>query len=61
MHANALGNLILPCDRTHTRVHTRIFRDFEGHNYAAVPRLLQPLMDNLESQTYETFEKDPTK
>jgi len=22
---------------------------------------LQPLMDNLESQTYETFEKDPTK
>lgn len=22
---------------------------------------LQPLMDNLESQTYETFERDPTK
>jgi protein arginine N-methyltransferase 5 len=22
---------------------------------------LQPLMDNLESQTYETFEKDPVK
>jgi protein arginine N-methyltransferase 5 len=22
---------------------------------------LQPLMDNLESQTYETFEKDPIK
>lgn len=25
------------------------------------PTSLQPLMDNLESQTYETFEKDPVK
>lgn len=25
------------------------------------PLILQPLMDNLESQTYEVFEKDPIK
>jgi len=29
------------------------------NDYLQVP--LQPLMDNLESQTYETFEKDPVK
>lgn len=29
------------------------------HDYLQAP--LQPLMDNLESQTYETFEKDPVK
>merc|ERR1712232_104770 len=29
------------------------------HDYLQAP--LQPLQDNLESQTYETFEKDPVK
>ena len=29
------------------------------HDYLQAP--LQPLMDNLESLTYETFEKDPIK
>jgi protein arginine N-methyltransferase 5 len=35
--------------------------DFEEpyHDYLQAP--LQPLMDNLESSTYETFEKDPVK
>ena len=29
------------------------------YDYLQAP--LQPLMDNLENQTYETFEKDPVK
>ena len=32
---------------------------FGYNDYLQSP--LQPLMDNLESQTYETFEKDPVK
>jgi type II protein arginine methyltransferase len=38
-----------------------------SHEAAEAPYLdylqspLQPLMDNLESQTYEAFEKDPVK
>lgn len=31
----------------------------ESADYLQAP--LQPLMDNLESQTYEAFEKDPVK
>ena len=34
---------------------------FEGPYYDYLQAPLQPLMDNLESQTYETFEKDPIK
>lgn len=32
-----------------------------GHNPDYLQAPLQPLMDNLESQTYEAFEKDPVK
>lgn len=35
--------------------------DFESPFYDTLQMPLQPLMDNLESQTYETFEKDPVK
>ncbi|TFJ82032.1 hypothetical protein NSK_006700 [Nannochloropsis salina CCMP1776] len=34
---------------------------FESPYYDFLQAPLQPLMDNLESQTYETFEKDPVK
>ena len=34
---------------------------FESPYYDYLQLPLQPLMDNLESQTYETFEKDPIK
>ncbi len=34
---------------------------FESPYYDYLQAPLQPLMDNLESQTYETFEKDPVK
>ena len=34
---------------------------FEGPYYDYLQAPLQPLMDNLESQTYETFERDPVK
>jgi type II protein arginine methyltransferase len=35
--------------------------EFEEPYYDYLQTPLQPLMDNLESQTYETFEKDPIK
>lgn len=35
--------------------------EFESPYYDYLQMPLQPLMDNLESQTYETFEKDPIK
>ena len=35
--------------------------DFESPYYDYLQAPLQPLMDNLESQTYETFERDPIK
>ena len=38
---------------------TRLEGDRASHVHAQVP--LQPLQDNLESQTYEVFEKDTTK
>ena len=34
---------------------------FESPYYDYLQSPLQPLMDNLESQTYEVFEKDPVK
>jgi protein arginine N-methyltransferase 5 len=34
---------------------------FESPYYDVLQAPLQPLMDNLESQTYETFERDPVK
>ena len=34
---------------------------FESPYYDYLQAPLQPLQDNLESQTYETFEKDPVK
>jgi hypothetical protein len=34
---------------------------FEGPFYDYLQSPLQPLMDNLESSTYEVFEKDPVK
>lgn len=34
---------------------------FEAPYYDCLQAPLQPLMDNLESQTYETFERDPVK
>ena len=34
---------------------------FESPYYDFLQAPLQPLMDNLESETYETFEKDPIK
>ena len=34
---------------------------FESPYYDFLQAPLQPLMDNLESSTYETFEKDPVK
>src|SRR3546814_17990248 len=39
---------------THDEYFTGPYKD-----YLQTP--LQPLMDNMESQTYETFEKDPIK
>ena len=36
-------------------------QEFESPYYDVLQMPLQPLMDNLESQTYETFEKDPVK
>ncbi len=33
--------------------------EYPYYNYLQTP--LQPLMDNLESQTYEVFEQDPVK
>lgn len=36
-----------------------VFVYFCAEDYLQAP--LQPLMDNLESQTYEAFEKDPVK
>lgn len=38
-----------------------IREDFESPYYDLLQAPLQPLMDNLESQTYETFERDPVK
>lgn len=35
--------------------------EFESPYYDYLQAPLQPLMDNLESQTYETFERDPVK
>lgn len=35
--------------------------EFESPYYDYLQAPLQPLMDNLESQTYETFERDPIK
>jgi len=34
---------------------------FESPYWDFLQAPLQPLMDNLESQTYETFERDPIK
>jgi protein arginine N-methyltransferase 5 len=34
---------------------------FEAPYWDYLQAPLQPLMDNLESQTYETFERDPVK
>lgn len=47
------------CQQQSSKIDSR--EEFEGpfYDYLQVP--LQPLGDNLESQTYETFEKDPVK
>jgi len=48
-------------------LHESRFPPFDAHELEEIPYFdflqapLQPLMDNLESQTYETFEKDSTK
>ena len=38
-----------------------IILHFEINNFEGFTILLQPLMDNLEAQTYETFERDAMK
>lgn len=57
LHALALGQITTQ----QPSVGTRVNGGRQGQGHADSVLYPQPLMDNLESQTYEVFEKDPIK
>lgn len=61
-HADGLAPYYLYLDHLTKRAPAPSVKDeFEAPFYDCLQTPLQPLMDHLESQMYETFEKDPVK